>query len=49
MLPVHGVAVRKGKDSVLRKVPYEIRILDASYLSEIIELQQVIIRRAPPR
>ncbi len=42
-----GVAVRKGKDSTLCKVPYEIRILDTIYLSEIIELQQVIIKGLP--
>lgn len=42
-----GVAVRKGKDSALCKVPYEIRILDASYLSEITVLQQVIIEGLP--
>jgi len=42
-----GVAVRKGKDAVLCEVPYEIRILDAGYLSEIIELQQVIIKGLP--
>jgi len=42
-----GVAVRKGKNSALCKVPYEIRILDVSYLSEIIELQQVIIEGLP--
>jgi hypothetical protein len=44
---VAGVAVRRGKDSALCKVPYEIRILDASYLSEIIKLQQVIIEGLP--
>ena len=42
-----GVAVRKGKDSALCKVPYEIKILNVSYLSEIIELQQVIIEGLP--
>lgn len=42
-----GVFVQKGKDSALSKVPYEIRILDVSYLSEIIELQQMIIEGLP--
>ena len=42
-----GVTVRKSKDSTLCKIPYEIRILDTSYLSEIIRLQQVIIEGLP--
>lgn len=46
-ITVAGVAVRKGKDPALCKVPYGIRILDASHLSEIIELQQVVIERLP--
>jgi hypothetical protein len=42
-----GGTVLKSKDSALCKVPYEIRILDETYLSEIIKLQQVIIERLP--
>mgnify|MGYP001332513276 CR=1 FL=1 len=42
-----GAAVRKGKDPVSSRVSYEIIILDAGYLPEIIALQQVIIEGLP--
>ncbi len=38
-----GVILQKNKDSGLIEVQYEIRILDSSYLPQIMELQQLII------
>jgi len=38
-----GVIFQKNKNSALAEVQYEIRILDVSYLPQIMELQQLII------